>query len=394
MLLVHLLEKDAVPFPTLEKRYGALLALVRALIGVVPNCDPYLEIWPTAFRSYNVMVPNLLNLPMLVWGMGAPKEAVGLGMYVASRAAGCPYCSAHSCSFALRRGAAPGDIAASFAEDEKLAPPLRAVARVARALGGERALLSAEDRAELERHYPQDDVEWIVLGVVAMGWLNKTMNALGVPLEVSTVEEVSGVITASGWDPTSVFEPSYETREPPRADSLGVKLGLLRHAPSAVRLDNQWTAGVPDSWPAVGVYLKEKVGHDFPVLAHLRHRRVVRALATMIRDNFGESVVGLERKLAVGLFYAEAVGATALAAELRGLGAGPIEDAPLSALARAISPSPCVVDAAVVERCRALPPAAIVETVTFVSLLQMLRRLSAFHEVGTSSATHRGSRAP
>ena len=79
MLLVHLLEKEAVPFPTLEKRYGALLALVRALIGVVPNCDPYLEIWPTAFRTYNFMVPNLLNLPMLVWGMGAPRRRWGSG---------------------------------------------------------------------------------------------------------------------------------------------------------------------------------------------------------------------------------------------------------------------------------------------------------------------------
>jgi hypothetical protein len=46
----------------LHERYGPLLELVRRLIGVVPNCDSYLEIWPTGFRSYNVIVPNLLNL--------------------------------------------------------------------------------------------------------------------------------------------------------------------------------------------------------------------------------------------------------------------------------------------------------------------------------------------
>ena len=88
--LVELLEQEAVPFETLHARYGPLLELVRKLLGVVPNCDPYLEIWPPAFRTYNVMVPNLLNLPLMVWGLGAPRSTVGLAMYVsAARPAAC-----------------------------------------------------------------------------------------------------------------------------------------------------------------------------------------------------------------------------------------------------------------------------------------------------------------
>src|SRR4030095_14233062 len=116
-MLVELLERDAVRFETLHARYGALLELVRTLIGVVPNCDRYLEIWPPAFRTYNVMVPNFLNLPFTLFGLGAsPRELLGLGMYVASRAAECPYCSAHCCSFALRRGTPQEKI------DQALAP--------------------------------------------------------------------------------------------------------------------------------------------------------------------------------------------------------------------------------------------------------------------------------
>src|SRR4028119_1618229 len=103
--LSAMLQAEAVPFETLHSRYGSLLELVRKLLGVVPNCDPYLEIWPSAFRTYNVMVPNLLNLPLMVWGFGAPRSTLGLAMYVSSRTAGCMYCSAHSCTFALRRGA-------------------------------------------------------------------------------------------------------------------------------------------------------------------------------------------------------------------------------------------------------------------------------------------------
>jgi hypothetical protein len=38
---------------------------MRKLLGVVPNFDPYREIWPPAFRTYNVMAPNLLQLTFL-----------------------------------------------------------------------------------------------------------------------------------------------------------------------------------------------------------------------------------------------------------------------------------------------------------------------------------------
>ena len=51
--LVPLLREEMVAWETLEERYGGLLELVEVLLGVVPNCDRYLEIWPPAFRSYD-----------------------------------------------------------------------------------------------------------------------------------------------------------------------------------------------------------------------------------------------------------------------------------------------------------------------------------------------------
>ncbi len=138
--LLKLVKPGAVPFEVLHERYGGLLELVRTLIGVVPNCDPYLEIWPPAFRTYNVLVPNFLNLPFTVWGIGAPKELLGLAMYAASRTAGCMYCSAHTCSFALRRGAAPDKVAGAGGEDlSGLSAPERAAVAVARALSSTRS---------------------------------------------------------------------------------------------------------------------------------------------------------------------------------------------------------------------------------------------------------------
>jgi len=121
--LVPLLREEMVAWETLEERYGALLKLVEVLLGVVPNCDRYLEIWPPAFRTYNVMVPNFLNLPAPIFGVGgAPGELVGLGMYVSSRVAECPYCSAHACSFALRRGAPVDTVAQALIRRRRLHP--------------------------------------------------------------------------------------------------------------------------------------------------------------------------------------------------------------------------------------------------------------------------------
>jgi hypothetical protein len=378
-MLVELLEKDAVPFETLHARYGSLLELVRRLIGVVPNCDLYLEIWPTAFRTYNVMVPNLLNLPFLVWGLGAPRSTLGLALYVSSRTAGCPYCAAHTCSFALRRGATVEEVASALDAEPSLTAADRAAVRVARALSVVPADVGDEDRAELRRHFSAADTEWVVLGIAMMGWLNKMMDALGVPLEEPTVSEVHGVIARSGWTPGQHMKGTPPAGDPPGADSLLTRLSVIRYAPQALKLDKTWTAGVPDRWPAVGEFLRQKTGHSFPVLSRLRHRRAIRAIATMIKDNLGESVIGLDNKLAAGLIYARTVGNDSLIEDLRALGARELPDSPAQILARAISPSPAAVDASVLESARAIPPAGIVELVTFLSVLQMLHRLSSFY---------------
>ncbi len=388
-MLVSLLKADAVPFETLHARYGSLLKLVRKLIGVVPNCDPYLEIWPTAFRTYNVMVPNFLNLPFVLWGLGAPRDLLGLALYASSRTAGCAYCSAHTCSFALRRGATPDKVSHATDEDPgRYSPVERAVIGVARAMSRVPAGVTEEDRRALRSQLSAAGAEWIVLGVAMMGFLNKFMDALGVELETETHGEVGGLLSPSGWSAGQHFDGDVvPVGELPAADGLFTRLGVLREAPSAISLDRQWTAGVPDRWPQVGRYLESKTGYAFPVLSRLSHRRCVRALATMLRDNLdpASSVVGLPSKLGAAAIYAEVVGDAALSAEIARLGPAST-DARIEALARAIAPSPAVVDAAVVEGCRGMPAAALVEIVTFVSLVQLVHRIEAFFPHGSGVA--------
>jgi hypothetical protein len=214
-----------------------------------------------------------------------------------------------------------------------------------------------------------------------MGFLNKFMDALGVELEGSTVEEVGGVISRSGWSPGKHLDGGARSNgAPPRADGIMTRLSIVRHAPTALSLDKKWKAGVPDRWPAVGNFLRQRTGHDFPVLSRLTRRRAIRALATMLRDNLDAtvSVVGIRHKLAAGVMFAQTVQNARLEDEIRLL--GDIEtDARVEVLARAVSPSPSRVDDHVLESCRELTPAAIIEVVTFVAVLQLVHRLESFY---------------
>jgi alkylhydroperoxidase family enzyme len=422
--LARSLRSAAVDFSRLSREHGPLLQIVRLLIGVVPNCDPVLAIWPTGFRTYNLLVPNLLNLPFSVWGFGPPAVTLGLALCAASRAAQCAYCTAHTCSFTLRRGSSREKLAGILVPSEK------AAVTAAEALASIPCLFTAEQRRELLRHFSAGKAERIALGVALMGFLNKFMDAVGVDLEGAAVEEVAAVLEPTGWTPgkhrVSIAEPEDpELRARPAGrDTLWTKLAILRHLPAAIRLEQSWIRGVPSRWPAVGSYLKARTGHDFPVLAKVRSRRAVRAIATVLRDNLSaaDSRLGLPVKALAGLVYATSVGNETLAREARGLvahvspaldegtvdavarfAAEPFEgeesgmaealaglkalpgiggEAALALLlAKAVSPSPARVPAALVARLSpTLSPEAQVELVVWVAIQQMLHRLGSYLE--------------
>ena len=409
--LASLLYEERVSWETLHGRYGPLLELVQTLLGVVPNCDRYLEIWEPAFRTYNVMVPNFLNLPFFLFGLGAPGDVVGLGMYVTSRVSECPYCSAHSCSFALRRGSTPEKMAeALLGDSSRFDQGELATIAVARALGRVPCELTRKERDALIVAYGPDRAEWIVLGMVMMGFLNKFMNAIGVELESAVVDEVTNTI-GPDWSPGTAgfdLDPASAPKSPPAADGLWTKLRLVPMMPRALLLDKKWQKGVPTKWPAAGQFLREKTGHDFPVLSKLRHARAIQSIATMLRENLKPSTsqIGLRSKILAGLIFAEVVADAALTRDMRALAprhgvteaemdeaarfavepgtSWPGADAslgPILILARAASTSPAQIDAGTVATVRkgGHSAAAIVEFVCWLSVLQMLHRLTCFY---------------
>ena len=170
------------------------------------------------------MVPNLLNLPLLVWGMAAPRSTVGLALYIASPTRGAPTAPRTRARSALRRGATVDQVASALAATDRLSPADRAAVRVARALAVVPAYLGDADCAELAEHFGAGDAEWLVLAIAMMGWLSKTMDALGVPLEETTAAEVASVIGSLRLDAGAAHGPRPGTGSPAPG-------GLHRDAP-------------------------------------------------------------------------------------------------------------------------------------------------------------------
>lgn len=430
----HLLP-DAVSMKHLEEDYRPMLKLVKELIGVVPVCDPFLEIWPTAFRSYNLLVPNLLNLPAAVMGRGQRNELVGLALYSASRAADCMYCSAHTCSFALRRGASPEAIVGNHNETEAI------VASVAESISRVPASLNKGQLDELRKHLSDSDIEWVVLGIAMMGFLNKFMDAVGIPLEDEAINDVQDLITQTGWSvgkhgwaSEEEFEGDFEGgralkpkangnggngndsrpgHEQVPVDNLGTFLRVARQAPAARRLEKSWTKGVSGRHSEAFGMLEDQIGYGFPILASLTHSRAIMAIATVLRDNLDPTLseLGIGPKLLIGLVYANVVGDRSLANEavqlasqlapeltapkLAAVSRFATEDADTATvpsglnsveaacvmMAKGGAPSPSTVNEITISAATAvLKPNQIVEAMAWLSIQQLLHRLYVFYE--------------
>lgn len=412
------LQPASIDWDTLHRNYSPLLHLVRELIGIIPNCDPVLEIWQPGFRTYNLLVPNLFNLPNTLFGSRSFKAAIGLAMYASSKAA-CAYCTAHACSFALRRGLHTEAIAGSRTEREQ------AVVTLAEKLAHIPSSLSIADVEAVRKHFSPSQTGWLVYAISMMGFLNKFMNAMGVELEQEAINDTAELLSATGWQPGIHARNGYRVTRPgaPGQDNFFTYLRVIRQAPGAVLWEKKWTRGVPSDRRAAAIHLQQHTGYGFPILAPVKEGRVMRTLTAVLRDNLDPSlsVTGLKIKMYAGYIFSTLVRNERLATETRNLAASlapglsngtyqlldeisqmeiPADSAGCKTvmaslqqqlsltekeaaailLAVSASYSPAQHNDAIIETVlNHMEPAGIVETVVWLSVLQLLNRLSSYY---------------
>ena len=168
----------------------------RKRMGFVPNSVLIMQRNPK-------MVKGFTQLSAAIWD---PQGSVDVKLkrlisHVASRAAGCQYCMAHTAEGASKLGVEQQKLDAVW--DYQTSPLFNAAERaaldVAVAGGCVPNAVTENMFTELRRHWSDDQVVEIV-GVIAMfGFLNRWNDTLATPLEDEPLEFGEKHLSSSGW---------------------------------------------------------------------------------------------------------------------------------------------------------------------------------------------------
>jgi len=172
-------------FAKLEKRNGYL-----------PNSQLTMQRRPKLVKAF-------AQLSAAVWD---PEGSVDLGFrrlvgHVASRAAGCQYCMAHTAGHALHSGLDAAKLAAVW---EYRTSPLfnaaeRAALDVALAAGQVPNEVTDAMFAELRKHWNEGEVVEIVAVIALFGFLNRWNDTMATPLESEPVAVGEKHLAGMGW---------------------------------------------------------------------------------------------------------------------------------------------------------------------------------------------------
>ena len=179
--------------PELSEAFEA----ARQRMGFIPNSVLIMQRKPKMVRAF-------AQMSAAIWD---PDGTVDLKLkrliaHVASRAAGCRYCMAHTADGAAKLGvdALKLDAVWSYQTSPLFNAAERAALDVAVAAGSVPNGVTDDMFAALRRHWSDDQVVEIV-GVIAMfGFLNRWNDTLATPLEEAPLEFGATHLAAHGWD--------------------------------------------------------------------------------------------------------------------------------------------------------------------------------------------------
>ena len=178
--------------PELREQFETM----RKNLGFVPNSILIMQRRPKMAKAFAQMTAS-------IWD---PESEVDRGLkrliaHVASRAAGCQYCMAHTAGGALHFGVEEQKVAAVW--DYQTSPLFSAAERAALdlAVAGASVPNAATDAmfAELRKHWSEAQIVEIV-GVIAMfGFLNRWNDTLATPLEDEPTAIGEKYLAPHGW---------------------------------------------------------------------------------------------------------------------------------------------------------------------------------------------------
>lgn len=175
-----------------------LIQFFRGPLGVVPNSVLTMQRRPAIARAFTD-----LNKAVMENGGRVTSEQKRLIGYVASHAAGCRYCEAHTILAAERFGATPERLATiwEYQTSPHFSDAERAAFDFALAAACVPSAVTPEIQASLRKHWSDDEIVEI-MGVIALfGFLNRWNDSMATALEDIGVDAGSRNLAHTGWQP-------------------------------------------------------------------------------------------------------------------------------------------------------------------------------------------------
>ncbi|MEP0391539.1 MAG: carboxymuconolactone decarboxylase family protein [Erythrobacter sp.] len=179
---------------TPELRQG--MAMAEAFMGFLPNSSVSMAHWPELAQTFAPFAANILG------GGELDRSLKNMIAAVASNAAGCRYCSAHTTHQAHRAGGDAEKIAKVweyqtsdlFTDAERAALDL--------ALVGGQVPNGATDAHfdELKKHYSNKQIVEIVAVISLFGFLNRYNDTIGSELEEEPLNFAKETFAQRDWD--------------------------------------------------------------------------------------------------------------------------------------------------------------------------------------------------
>ena len=185
---------EPLPMPTDPAALAGLEGVRRAM-GFVPNSMLIMMRRPNLAAALGMMAAAVAE-PTLVDG-GFKR----LLAHVASRAAGCMYCSAHTADTALRLGIPEAKLAAvwDFRTSSLFSEAERAALEFALGAGSVPNGVTDEQFAELRRHWSEEQIVEMLGTLCLFGFLNRWNDSLATPLEAEPLATADRVLAPQGW---------------------------------------------------------------------------------------------------------------------------------------------------------------------------------------------------
>jgi uncharacterized peroxidase-related enzyme len=176
--------------------FDDLLKAAENRMGFLPNSQLIMAHRPEILRAF-VQLAAAVNGPSST----IDPRLRNLVSQMASRAAGCGYCMAHTAHTAGRVGisAAKEEALWEYGTSPLFSDAERAALRVAQGAAQVPNAVTDADFSELKRHYSDAQIVDIVAVIALFGFLNRFNDTMATELESSPIEAGKRFLALKGW---------------------------------------------------------------------------------------------------------------------------------------------------------------------------------------------------